>query len=101
MIARQLAPAENLGHRAGGLPPPHLELEQPILRGGVALREEQVGLVLRVDVVDAPAVAEDLDRLRQPGNLRAVVAGACAERPRARRRAATTTSNSDNASSSS
>ena len=87
MIALQLAPAEDLGHRAGGLPPPHLELEQPILGRGVALREEQVGFVLRVDVVDAPAIADDLDRLRQARHLQRGRAGACAERRvRARRR---------------
>ena len=60
-----LARPEDLGDGTGRLPPPHLELEQPIPRRGVALREEQVGLVLRVDVVDAPAIAHDLDRLRQ------------------------------------
>ena len=43
-IARQLAAAEDLRDRAGRLPPPDLELEQPIPRGGVALGEEQVGL---------------------------------------------------------
>ena len=64
-VALQLPPPENLGHRAGGLPPPHLELEQPIARRRVALREEQVGFALRVDVVDAPPVAQDLDRLAE------------------------------------
>jgi hypothetical protein len=62
-IAPQLAAAEHFSDGAGGLPPPDLELEQAIARRGVALREEQVGFVLRVDVVDAPAVAEDFHRL--------------------------------------
>ena len=67
-VPLQFAPAQDLGDGAGRLPPPHLELEQPVLRGRVALREEQVLLGRRVDVVDAPAVAPDLDRLRQPGH---------------------------------
>ena len=65
-VPLQFAPAQDLGDGARRLPAPHLELEQPVLRGRVALREEQVLLGRRVDVVDAPAVAPDLDRLRQP-----------------------------------
>ena len=64
-VALQLARAEDLGHRAGGAAPPHLELEQAILGGEVALRQEEVDLVLGVDVVQAPAIADDLHRLRQ------------------------------------
>ena len=64
-VALHFPRPENLGDRPGCLAPPQFELEQPVLRGGVALREEQVRLVLRVDVVDAPPVAQDLDRLRQ------------------------------------
>jgi hypothetical protein len=67
LVPPRLARAQDLGHRARGLPPPHLELEQAILRCRVALREKQVGLGLRVDVIDAPAVAEDINRLAQPG----------------------------------
>src|SRR5262245_39105537 len=69
-VTAKLAPPEHFGHRAGCLPPPDLELEESILRRGVSLREEQVGLVLRVDVIDAPAVADDLDRLRQSRRLK-------------------------------
>ena len=65
-VALQLLAAEDLRDRAGRLAAPQLELEQPIARGGVALREEQIALALRVDVIDAPAVAQDLDRLTQP-----------------------------------
>ena len=68
-VACQLAAAEDFRDGASCLPPPHFELEQPVLRRGVALGEEQVGFVLRVDVVDAPAVADDLDGLGEPGNL--------------------------------
>ena len=53
----------------GRLPPPDLELKESILRRGVALREEEVAFVLRVDVIDAPAVADDLDRLAEPRGL--------------------------------
>ena len=68
-IAQQLAAAKDLGDGAGRLPSPHFELERAILRGGISLREEQVALVLRVDVIDAPAIAEDLHWLRQPRQL--------------------------------
>ena len=67
-IARQLAPAGNLRHGSRGLAPPQLELEQPVPGRRVALGEEQVGLVLRVDVVDAPLVASDLHGRGQPGD---------------------------------
>ena len=77
-VALELARPEDLGDGAGRLPPPQLELEQPILRGGVALREKQVRLVLRVDVVDAPPVAHDLDRLRQPRRPAATSSAGCA-----------------------
>ena len=63
-VAIDLTRPENLGDRSRRLPPPHLELEQPISGRGIALREEQVVLGLGVDVVDAPAVAHDFDRLR-------------------------------------
>jgi hypothetical protein len=62
-VALQLRPTEDLGRGAGGLTTPHLELEEPIARGGVALREEQIVLVLRVDVIDAPMIPDDIDRL--------------------------------------
>jgi hypothetical protein len=68
----ELPPAEDLGHGAGRLPPPDLELEQPVARRRVTLREEQVGLVLGVDVIDAPPVGHDLDRCPQTGELQRV-----------------------------
>ena len=61
-VACELLASEDLRHGAGRLPPPQLELKEPIAGGGVALREEEVALVRRVDVIDAPAVAQDLDR---------------------------------------
>src|SRR5262249_27233034 len=42
---------------------PHLELPHPVLPHDVALREEQIVDVLRVDVRDAPGVADHLDRV--------------------------------------
>ena len=67
-VALQFARTEDLRHRAGRLPPPQLELEQPVARRRVALREEEVVLVLRVDVGDAPPVGHDLDRRLQAGS---------------------------------
>ena len=57
-VAVEFAWPEDLGDRAGGAAAPHLELEEPVLGGQVALRHEQVVFVLRVDVVEAPAVAD-------------------------------------------
>ena len=63
LVALQLATADDLGHRARGLASPHLELEGAIARRGVALGEKEIVLVLRVDVGDAPPVAQHLHRL--------------------------------------
>ena len=57
----------DLGQGARGLSPPQLELEQPVARGIPSLGEEEVLLRRRIDVRYAPAVGEDLDRLRQAG----------------------------------
>ena len=43
---------ENGRDRSRRLPPPHLELEQAVLGGAVALNEEQVFLAVGVDVVE-------------------------------------------------
>ena len=67
-IALQLTTPQHLGDGAGRLPPPHLELKEPIACRGVALCEEQIVFRLRVNVIDAPSVADDLDRLREPLN---------------------------------
>src|SRR5262245_19446709 len=69
-VTAKLAPPEHFGHRAGCLPPPDLELEESILRRGVALREAQVGLAPPVEGIDAPAVADDLDPLRQSRRMK-------------------------------
>jgi hypothetical protein len=68
-VALQLLRPEDFGDGAGRLAAPQLELKQAVARRGVALGEEQVALVLRVDMVDSPAVAQHLDRLTQPGHL--------------------------------
>ena len=68
-VALELAGTENLRDGARRLPPPHLELEQPVAGRRVALGEEEVRLVLGVDVVDAPAVGDDLHRRLEAGEL--------------------------------
>ena len=71
-VALQLAGPENLRHRARRPPPPDLELEQPVAGRRVALGEEEVRLALGVDVVEAPAVGDDLHRGLKPGELQAL-----------------------------
>jgi hypothetical protein len=67
-VALQLLATEDLGNGTRRLSPPELELEEPIARRGVPLGEEQVVLRLRVDVIDAPGVAQDFDRLLESRN---------------------------------
>lgn len=71
-VALELARAEDLGDGACGLAPPDLELKEPVARRGVALCEEQVVLALGVDVVDAPAVADELDGLTEARGLQRI-----------------------------
>ena len=59
--------SEDLGHRAGSLPPPHLELEQAVAGHVIALREEKVSFVFGIDMRNTPAVLDDLNRLAQAG----------------------------------
>ena len=61
-VALEFAGTEHLGHRPRRLRSPHLELEKPVARGRIPLREEEVVLRLGVDVVDPSPVADDLDR---------------------------------------
>jgi hypothetical protein len=63
---RQLA--EQLGESSGAQAPHELDLEQALGRHHVALREEQVVEVPRVDVGDPPAVADDLHLLAEAGS---------------------------------
>ncbi len=81
-VALQRLGSEDLGDGAGGLPAPDLELEQAVARRRVALREEQIRLVLRVDVIDAPTVAQHFDRGREPADPQGV-GGGCRRRRRA------------------
>jgi hypothetical protein len=69
---------ELLGHLAFAASAPLVELPEPIARGAVALREEQVALVLRVDVGDARRVPDDLDRRGHAGDVDAGAALAIA-----------------------
>ncbi|MNL57532.1 hypothetical protein D3C87_1811060 [compost metagenome] len=57
------ARAKLLGHLAFTLPAPQVQLPQAVARGGKALREEQVILVLRIDMRDAVAVPHNLHGL--------------------------------------
>ncbi len=57
--------AEDLGHAAFLVAAPQLHLPQPVLRHDVPLRKKQVVRVLRVDVRNAPSVANHLHRLAQ------------------------------------
>ena len=66
---------ENGRDRSRRLPPPHLELEQAVLGGAVALDEEQVFLAVGVDVVEPPAVGEDFGRGAQAVHLAGFVLG--------------------------
>ena len=71
---------EGLGTEDLGEPPlapaaPHLHLPQPVLGHDVALREEQVVVVLRVDVGHPPLVADHLDRRLQAGHGELAVDG--------------------------
>ena len=72
LIALQLARANHLGHRARRLASPHLELECPIARRGIALREEEIVLVLRVDVGHPPPVAQHFHRLNKARDTQGV-----------------------------
>ena len=60
--------ADDLGQVPGVVAPPQLHLPQTVLGLHVALREEQVVGVFGVDVRDAPAIADDLDRVAKPRN---------------------------------
>ena len=69
----ELASSEDLRDRSRRLAAPELELKETVSSGGVTLREEQVVLVLGVDVIDAPAVGEDLDVGFQAGDAETLI----------------------------
>jgi hypothetical protein len=48
-------------------------LPEPIARGVEALREKQIGRVLRPDVRDAPPVNANVDGIAEAGNSEALV----------------------------
>src|SRR5438552_12888331 len=62
-VALELTATEKLRDGTGGLSSPDLELKETIARRRVALGEEEIVLVLGVDVRNAQAVAQNLDRL--------------------------------------
>ena len=59
-IEGQPVGSENLGKRAGGLPPQVVELEQPILGHGVAEADEELPVGPGLDVGYSPGVPVDL-----------------------------------------
>ena len=59
----------NLGQTAQHPPAPYFELKQAVARRVVALREEQVVLILGVDMRDTPAVGQDFDGRLQTGDV--------------------------------
>ena len=44
-------------------------MEEAVARDVVPLREKEICFILGIDVRDAPAIPEDLDRLNQTGYL--------------------------------
>ena len=66
-VAGQRGLAEQLGERAGRLPPGDVHLEQPVAGVHPALQEEQVVLVERLDVGDALDVADHRRGCAQAG----------------------------------
>src|SRR5437588_280115 len=58
--------AEDLREAASTGPAEEIELEEPVLRGGVALEDEQIVRRARVDVRDAEGIAHDLTPLVEP-----------------------------------
>ncbi len=68
-VAFEFARAEDFGDGSGGLAAPDFELEETVARDVVALGEEEVVFVFRVDVGDTPVVLEDFDGLGEAGEL--------------------------------
>lgn len=68
-VAVEFVGAEDFGDGTGGLAAPDFELEETIPRDVVALGEEEVVFVFRVDVGDAPVILEDFDGLGEAGEL--------------------------------
>ena len=66
VVALDQVSAKHFGQAALRQPPAHLELEQTVLRLGVAERPREVEPILCVDVRDAGGVANHLDWRRQP-----------------------------------
>ena len=64
LVAGHVLRAEHFGQPPLAVAPPHLELPHPILGDDEALREEEIRGGLRVDVRNAPGVAQHLDRAR-------------------------------------
>ena len=68
-VALEFLFAQDLSHGPGGLPSPHLQLEQSIPCDVIALREKQVRFALGVDMRDTPPVLDDLNRLAETRDI--------------------------------
>ena len=66
-VALQFLSAGDFSHGAGGLTAPQFQLEEPVAGDVIPLREKEVVFVFRVNVGDAPFVAEDFDGLLETG----------------------------------
>ena len=68
-VAVEFVRAEDFSDGSGGLAAPDFELEETVARDVVALGEEEVVFVFRVDVGDAPVVLANFDGLGEAGEL--------------------------------
>ena len=68
-IAVDVVRTENLGEPPLSRPAPQIDLEQPVLRLDKTLCEEEIVGVLRVDVWNAPPVADDAYLVGEAGDL--------------------------------
>jgi hypothetical protein len=66
-VPRQFPASENLGDRSGGLAAPDFKLKQARASHVIALRKEQIGFALGIDMSHAPRIQDDLHGCAQPG----------------------------------
>src|SRR5215469_13706453 len=64
-VTLEFPASQNFSDRASGLAAPQFELEQPVARDVVTLREKQVRLVLGIDMRDSPVILQDFDGLSE------------------------------------
>ncbi len=69
LIARHCGGPEDLRELTGAGAPPEIDLEEAVRGGDVALREKEVVRGRRIDVRNAPPVAQDFDWLLQAADV--------------------------------